>query len=104
MEKHVARVLHDSRSHRAGILLNTGRASRLSSLVEGKKGARGRWKLILSARHTTSIPGRALSHLARPYVCNAVRIVMLDGRVGIRFNGLPQFMSLSFCPFKLPYS
>lgn len=37
MEQYVAGVLHESRSHRADILLNTGRALRLGGLINGKK-------------------------------------------------------------------
>jgi hypothetical protein len=42
MEKHVTGVLHKSRSHRTDILLNTGRALRLGSLIDGQKLTRGR--------------------------------------------------------------
>jgi hypothetical protein len=46
MEKKVAGVLHNSRSHRTDIVLNTGSALRFGSLIDGQKLARGRWKLI----------------------------------------------------------
>jgi hypothetical protein len=37
MEQHVTGVLHNSRRHRADILLNTGRPLRLGGLINGKK-------------------------------------------------------------------
>src|SRR6266851_1448136 len=37
MEQDVAGVLHESRSHRADSVLNTGRALRLGGLINGKK-------------------------------------------------------------------
>ena len=48
MEKKVAGVLHNSRSHRTDILLNTGSALRFGSVIDGQKLAQGRWKLIES--------------------------------------------------------
>jgi hypothetical protein len=46
MKKQVTGVLHKSRSHRADILFNPGRALRLGRFINGQELTRGRWKLI----------------------------------------------------------
>jgi len=46
MEKHFAGVLHNARSYRTDILLNTSRTLRLGSLIQRKKLTRCWWKLI----------------------------------------------------------